>query len=201
MIEINKRRQFFYRLRFYFLFLLPLLAISCGKNENDVFSEIKTSNTEIIIANHDTMPSEVLYGPMVKYSENGHVKFVISGGKALNYTSPNKIIFPQGFEIYFFDENYDTLSYLTGQYGISLESEKIMKAQNDVVFINYKTNEKIETDQLSWDQKAHKIWSNDPVKITTKDDVIYGNAGFQSDENMSYWIINQPNGNFKVDEK
>ena len=63
-------------------------------------------------------------------------------------------------------------------------------------------NEILNTEHLIWDQSKKTIFSNVAVKITTNDEVIYGD-GFESDETFNKYEILNPRGtiNVKDDDK
>ena len=51
-----------------------------------------------------------------------------------------------------------------------------------------------------WDEAKKEIYSNDNVKVTTADGVIFG-KGFISDERFENWRIKSMTGSFYVDEE
>ena len=57
----------------------------------------------------------------------------------------------------------------------------------------------LNTEQLFWDEVKKTIYSNDMVKITTSDGVIFG-EGFESDENFDDWVIRKTSGIIYVEE-
>ena len=59
-------------------------------------------------------------------------------------------------------------------------------------------NQTINTELLIWDQKKAMIYSDKFVKITTEDEVLFGD-GFESDETFDKWIILKPRGSFRVE--
>ena len=56
----------------------------------------------------------------------------------------------------------------------------------------------LETEELFWDERREKIYSNKFVVITRPDEVIYGH-GFEADQDFSYSRINAIEGRIKVD--
>ena len=74
-----------------------------------------------------------------------------------------------------------------------------MEAYKDVVVINNEKNEKLNTEHLIWDQSKKMIFSNVAIKITTKDEVIFGD-GLESDETFDKYEIINPTGVFHVSD-
>ncbi len=77
------------------------------------------------------------------------------------------------------------------------KDDAIWELNNDVEAITEK-QDILNTEQLFWNTKSHRIYSDKFVKITTKNQVITG-YGFESDENLSKYEIKHPGGEIEVD--
>ena len=173
------------------LVLLSVITFSCEY-------DMKKINT---ISAIDTMPVESAKDIEIIYSENGLPRAFLTSPLYYKYEGDNPYTeFPQGIKLVFFDSLNNEKSQLTANYAISDENSQIMEAKSNVVVLNYEKAEKINTEQLIWDQKKQIIYSNVFVKITTKDEVIYGKEGFESDQNMEKWIIKKTSAEFKIDK-
>ena len=71
-----------------------------------------------------------------------------------------------------------------------------MEAKEDVVVTNIK-GEKLNTEQLVWDQKSGKITSDVFVKITTEDQVLMG-EGLIANEDFTNYRILKPRGTISI---
>lgn len=148
------------------------------------------------------MPVESARDIEIIYSENGMPKALLTSPLYKNYEGENPYLeFPQGIKIIFFDSLNNEKSQLTANYAISDENSQIMEAKSDVIVLNHEKGEKINTEHLIWDQKKQLIYSNLFVKITTKDEVIYGKEGFESDQNMDKWIIKKTSAEFNIENE
>jgi LPS export ABC transporter protein LptC len=107
--------------------------------------------------------------------------------------------FPQGLKIVFFDSLMNITSQLTAEYGISHDKQKMMEARKNVVVINNRKHEQLNTEVLTWNQATKKIYSDKFVKITQPGKVIFG-EGMQSDETFEVWEIRKPKGEIFVNE-
>lgn len=87
---------------------------------------------------------------------------------------------------------------LTANYAINYKEQGLWMAAGSVEVVNSK-NEKLETEQLYWDEKAGRIFSNVDVKMSSPDGVNYG-TGFESDDKMDIWKIKNPNWSYTVPE-
>ena len=75
---------------------------------------------------------------------------------------------------------------------------KLWVARNNVVAMN-KKGDILNTEEL-FGTRLKEIYSNDNVKVTTADGVIFG-KGFVSDERFVNWRIKNMTGSFYVDEE
>ncbi len=158
---------------------------------------MKTINT---ISAIDTMPVESARDIEIIYSEEGTPRALLTSPLYNKYEGEKSYLeFPDGIKIIFYDSINNEKSQLTANYAISDEKSQIMEAKDNVVVINYEKDETINTEHLIWDQQKKIIYSNVFVKISTKDEVIYGQKGFESDQNMDKWVIKKTSAEFKID--
>ena len=71
-----------------------------------------------------------------------------------------------------------------------------MIAQANVVLINQK-QEKLNTEQLIWDEKSNLIFTKKAVRISTEDEVIFGD-GFESNPDFSSYKITNVRGSINI---
>ena len=132
------------------------------------------------------------------YSASGRVEMVIEAPvlhRHLDKRVPKRE-FPKGLEVFFLDTEQKVQSWLTGKYAIEDENKRIITVQDSVVLFNHNA-EKLETDELIWDQGTNMISTMRFVRITTKDEQITG-YGFEADREFKYWRIIAPQGSVKV---
>lgn len=165
-----------------------MLFVSCQQNKLD---EIKA------ISEKEKVPVISAENVKVLYSEEANIKVIIQSPVMNRYIEEKKYLeMPEGMDVVFYDSLDNPKSTLTSNYAISYEDEHIMEAKNDVVVVNEK-GEKLNTEHLVWDQNKRKIYSDEFVKITSPDRVIYG-QGMESDEKMENWKIKKVSGIFNV---
>lgn len=133
---------------------------------------------EIIeITKEDTLPVVSAYDIEYIRTDSGHKQVVLKGTLMEKYDGEDPYsIFPEGFEVTFYDTNGIAKSFIRANYGISYGKRKFMRARNNVVVMNYDTEEQLDTENLVWDQKKKTIYSNTFVKITSPDKIIYGDS-------------------------
>jgi LPS export ABC transporter protein LptC len=172
-----------------FICLISFLT-SC---END----IKKVN---LLTASDSLPVSTVKNIDLIRSVSGRVVLELTAPLLKSYEGEDPYSeFPQGLKIVFFDSLMNITSQLTAEYGISYDKQKLMEARKNVVVINNRKHEQLNTEVLTWNQLTHKIYSDKFVKITQPGKVIFG-EGMQSDETFEVWEIRKPKGDIIVNE-
>ncbi len=105
--------------------------------------------------------------------------------------------FPEGVKMFFYDNDGVVTSSIRANYSIYYETEGIWEARKDVEALN-KKGEKLNTEYLIWNREKATISSNEFVKITTDEGVLYGD-GFVSDQEFNKWEIKKGRGVFNIE--
>jgi LPS export ABC transporter protein LptC len=177
-------------LRWLILLVFPLLLSSC-------VSDIKKINE---IASQKEIGDENGSNVEVNVMEEGYVRVKIQAPETLRHMNgENKTEFNKGVKAFTYNPQHKVESWLTAKNAVLQEQQDQviwMKVKNDVIVVNSK-GEKLNTEELTWDAKAKKISSDAFVKITTKDEIIFGN-GFVSNEDFSEYTIKKITGTIAV---
>ena len=132
------------------------------------------------------------------YSEYGNVKVRVTAPTVTRFLTDNPYTeFNDGLKVDFYNDSLRVTSNLTANYGIRYENEMKTIMRNDVQVVN-ENNEHLSTEELIWDEKNHKIYSDKFVKITTPDQVIYG-EGMEADEQLTTYKIKKPQGTIRTE--
>ena len=171
--------------------LVSLLLSSC-ENDMNVVNRITSDTAALKETGKDV---EALY------SDFGHVKAKLQA-PVMNHVNDPKNPYtelPSGVKLFFYNDSLIIQSQLTAGYGISYDKSDQMIARNNVVVTN-SAGEKLETEELIWDQKTEKISSDKFVKITTKDEIIFGD-GFESNQDISNYKIKKIRGTMQLNQE
>jgi LPS export ABC transporter protein LptC len=106
---------------------------------------------------------------------------------------------PKGMKVIFYAKYPKEQTRLTADYGIGYDSGngmERMEAQRNVVVIN-EQGDKLNTEQLTWNAFTKKIYTNKFVKITTKDEVIWGD-GLDANQDFSQYQIKNVKGQINI---
>ena len=175
------------------LYLLPftfyLFFSSCQ-------TDIQTVN---LITSVKNLPSESMKDAEIMYSDSGKVKMKLTGAQLDRYVDKEYIEFPKGMKILFYDDSMKVNSQLKADYGIRYEKEGRMEARRNVEVVNVK-GEKLNTEHLTWDQNKEIIYTNEFVKITTNDEIMYGD-GLESNQDFTKYKIKNIKGTINLKDE
>ena len=168
--------------------VVVLLMFAACKNDIATINKITFRTTDPIETGKD---EEIIY------SDSAHmiIKIITPLLKRFNKDT-SYMVFPEGVHVLFYDDSGKVKTEMTSKYAIRYESIGRMEAKNNVVLKNYK-GETLYTEHLIWDQEKQKIFSNERVRIQTKEQLIIGD-GLESNEDFSNYRIKHPTGNLSV---
>ncbi|MBI9067810.1 MAG: LPS export ABC transporter periplasmic protein LptC [Salinivirgaceae bacterium] len=192
-LELKTYYNIFLKIKTPFFIGVLIFFASCKNDIQEVKEITSTHDTAIMSAKNIEMHYTTnginnmkMISPLLnRYLENGES----------SYSE-----FPKGLEIFFYDEEGKVTSSLKANYSIYFEKEGKWEAKYDVEAINEK-GEKLNTEYLVWLSDEHKIYSDQFVKVTNSDGIIYGD-GFESNEDFTSWEVINGRGviNIETDE-
>ena len=163
-----------------------------------IFSSCETDINEVNqITSKEIFAKETAKNVDIIYTENALLEAKLKSPQLDRYETDNPYFeMPIGMKITFYNDEKEKESELTANYGISYDNEEKMEARDDVVVIN-KKGEKLNTEHLIWDERKEMIYSDEFVKITTKDEILYG-EGFEANQNFSKYKIYKIKGTINL---
>lgn len=177
--------------------ILPILlfaGFTACENDIAVVNSI-TSATE------KKLPLETSRNVEFLYSDSAIVRAKLTSPQIDRYGGTKPYLeLPIGMNIVFYQATKKEQTTLTANYGIAHDNgngviEK-MEAKGNVIVINEK-GEKLNTEHLIWNAFTKKIYTDDFVKITTKDQVIWGD-GMEADQDFSEYKIKNVKGEIDI---
>ena len=170
--------------------LVSLFLISCNKEAEPVY-----------LTEEEAIREEVTDFSTI-YSDSAIVKVKFSGPVMWRQEGDSKSteqIFPEGIYVEFFDGQQNKTGILTAKYAIRNDKEKKVTVSDSVVWYTM-NQDTFETEELIWDEKSEKLYTNRFVTITRLNETIYGH-GFESDQNFTYLKINAPEAFIRAEEE
>lgn len=174
---------------FFLFLLLGLLFSSCDDELEAVSQDIQK----------EMVAREVARDVELLYSDSAIVRVRVKGPTMTRHLDRGdpKQEFPDGVSIDFLAPSGNTQSFLSAKYAMRKENKDEVIIQDSVVW-NSKQGEKLETEELIWDNKKRTMKSNKFVKITKPGEVVYG-YGFEANEDFTVWKIKAMEGIMKVE--
>lgn len=162
-------------------------------------NDIETINA---LVNEVKLPDVSGYNIEISYTDSGILKGKIIAPEALDYNVEEEPYteFPKGMKVLFYDSTGNQESYIRANYAILYKKKQLWEGRGQVVAENPGKGEKLETEQIFWDQKEKKIYSEKYSVITNKDGVFYGENGFDAREDLSKWWMRGYRGKLNVRE-
>jgi LPS export ABC transporter protein LptC len=163
--------------------LVAGMFVSCS-NDLD-----KVAAIELEADSPDRVTSQAEY----LYTDSGRVRNRLRAGRIAEWINePKRTEISEGLEVVFFDAEGRPGSTLTARRGQILPGQKRMEAYENVVFVNAK-GERLETEQITWDQDSARVRTDKPVRIRRGEDIIHGN-GLDATEDFSRYTIRNITG-------
>ena len=167
---------------------IACLFLSC-KNDLDRVAAI-----EVPANSPDRITTQAEY----LYSDSGLVRNRIRAGTISEYNgTPPHMELSDGVELTFFNPDGQAGSQLTARRGTIDQETNRMTVEEQVVFVNA-NGEKLETEQLVWNQDSNRVFTERPVKITRARDIIYG-QGLDAAQDFSRYTIRRITGTLFID--
>ena len=171
-----------------FLFFFSVVLIACTNDPNLVQEFV--SNKEQAI--------EQIKGAELLHTENGKIKVRIIAGIIERFQNMQpQLVFSNGLEVIFYNDSGGVESVLKAQSAEVNEINNVMTALDNVILTS-SSGKKLETEELIWDEKKNKIYTDKKVIITTGKEVIEG-EGFESNPDFSEYLISKIHGTFNFE--
>jgi LPS export ABC transporter protein LptC len=148
----------------------------------------------------DTSPVEIMTEGEVIYSDSGKIQMLLKSPLIKRYEKEKQYLeMPKGIKVLFFDSDLKPNSLLTAEYAKSYDNNNKFEARKNVVVVN-RDGEQLNTERLVWDVQKQIIYSDQFVKITTKNEILFGD-GMEADERFIKWKILHPTGSIKIENQ
>ena len=171
--------------------IIPYLffaVFACNSTENEPNQTFSEEDVSVEIARQ----VEILY------SDSARVRVRITAPELRNFADRERPRqeFLKGIRVDFLDENQEVGSVLTSKTAIREEQKKRIIARDSVVLLS-KNHERLETEELLWDEEKELLSTDKFVKITKPGEVIFG-YGLEANQDFSHWKIRVPSGRIKA---
>ncbi len=145
-------------------------------------------------------------GPIVEirdavtyYSDSAVVKMKMTAPLQLEFGNGDRE-FPEGLKLEFFDENGNPTSTLRADYCYYTKKEDVYKATGNVVIQDVETDDRLDTEELYWNQRKEEVYTDKFVRIE-KDGELHVGEGLEAKTDFSYWKILHSKGTISLNEQ
>ncbi|WP_157974329.1 LPS export ABC transporter periplasmic protein LptC [Lewinella sp. IMCC34183] len=141
---------------------------------------------------------EVATGVQILWSDSARVRLILEAPVMYNYLTPAdpRQEFPEGLIAYFLDELQDTTSTLVANDGVYRQRNQLITVRDSVVWES-RDLQRLETEELNWDDSRQLIYTNKFVVLTQPDYIITG-YGLESDPGFTNARVLQVDGRIPV---
>lgn len=177
-----------------FFFALAMLTFAC---ENDI-EKINLLNTSPEYPDVVGDEIEVIYSDSAKIK----VQMYASELKQFNRAEKPYTEFPKGIRVYFFNDSIEIESEIKANYAIYYNNEKLWHARGNVIVQNLKTGERLDSEELFWDEEKEEVYSNSYTRVVNENGTFHGQNGFKSNQELTDYVLIGSSGvvNIKEDE-
>ena len=165
---------------------------SCGGKKQDM---------EAAVTEKDTLPDMSSLGVTSLVSDSGMIRYKIITEEWLVYANvePSYWSFEKGIYLEKFDTLFNIDASIKADTAYYYEPSKTWELRGSVEIQNQK-GDKFTTSQMFWNQADEKIYSDKYIRIEQMDKILTG-VGFTSNQDMTSYEINHPEGIFYVEEE
>ena len=173
--------------------LLGAIMLLAGKND------IKEVNA---LAEREKRPDMTGENLELVYSDSARIKYRVLAPEYIKVNREKEKYeeFPKGIHVLSYDPAGKMIGSIKAKYAKKLEDEMLWEARNEVVIINAE-GKKLETELLYWDMKKELIYSDRYVKLSADGQIIEGNNGFHSDQNLNHPVFENISGSIEVEKQ
>lgn len=153
------------------------------------------------ITERDSLPVMATYGVISLVSDSGVMRYRINTEEWLVYDrkKPSYWAFEKGVYLEQFDSLLHVDASIKADTAYYYDKEKLWKLMGHVDIKNLK-GEHFTTELLYWNQATQKVYSDKFIRIEQPDRIITGH-GFDSNQQMTVYVIHNIEGIFYVDEE
>jgi LPS export ABC transporter protein LptC len=144
-----------------------------------------------VITQQVDLPVEIGSNVSISYTDSGFQKAKLFAPLLERYATETRseTEMRKGITAYFYNREGKVNSYIKSKYAIRNERERTITARKEVQVVNNK-GDTLRTEELIWDEKTDKIYSDKPVRITTPDKIIMGTGMVSNAAFTQFRVLN-----------
>ena len=174
-----------------FALILTLAVVSCKEDSTSVVSHP---------TNPDVVPTMTTSDVQTVISDSGHTRYRISTPlwNMFEEAKQPHWTFPKGVTCEELDDNFKTASTIKCDSAYFDKMNNLWTLTGNVRITN-PAGDVVLTDELMWDQRAHRMYSDAFIHIEKQGRIIEG-YGYESNERLTTYKLRQVEAIFPIDE-
>ncbi len=166
--------------RIIFISMSLFLFAACGSDLKEVDHDIK----------EEQLTYEEAIDVNMIYSDSAIVRVSISSPRMLRHLDKEnpRQEFLDGIKVTFYSPNHREQSILTAKYAVRYDKTSEVHVRDSVIWASY-DGERLETEELIWEERNELLHSNKFVTIQKPDEIIYS-YGFEANQDFTEWTLN-----------
>ena len=174
-----------------FALILTLAVVSCKEDSTSVVSHP---------TNPDVVPTMTTSDVQTVISDSGHTRYRISTPlwNMFEEAKHPHWTFPKGVTCEELDDNFKTASTIKCDSAYFDKMNNLWTLTGNVRITN-PAGDAVLTDELMWDQRAHRLYSEAFIHIEKQGRIIEG-YGYESNERLTTYKLRQVEAIFPIDE-
>ncbi|MDR1273184.1 MAG: LPS export ABC transporter periplasmic protein LptC [Odoribacteraceae bacterium] len=160
------------------------------------FHACKTNLDEVNkLIHRENMPTMSGENMQMWYTDSARLKYHVTTPRYDKYDREERKYeeFPQGLHVIAYDTAGIVESTLDAKYARRADNQNLWEIRTQVVVTNAEGT-KLETELLFWDMDKEWIYTVQHVRLTSGDQVIEGNDGFESDQQLNNPLFRRVTG-------
>lgn len=152
-------------------------------------------------APYEDLPLQTVTNSKITYTDSTIIAFTVEAGQIDRYPSDEDAYdeFTKGVEVITYNKKGGFESQINADKATNYTKRNIMIAQDSVVLKNYE-GKMLQTELLTWDENSKRIYTDEFVKITTPNEILFGD-GLEAKSDFSEYEIQNITGRIKIDSE
>jgi LPS export ABC transporter protein LptC len=169
-----------------FILLFAVTCLMLGGCENNV-KDLPVERKRQVIPEEGIQILSIL-------SENGVVKGQLTAPYMLRFQADTPYTeFPRSLHVDFYNDSLIVESKVDALYGKYLPTQEKVFLRDSVVVKNILKGDTLHCNELWWDQRTKRFYTDKPVRIYTKTNILFG-TGMEADQNFRWYNITKMTG-------
>lgn len=146
-------------------------------------------------------PDDVTENLEIMQTDSGYARFQLYAKIAETFSKPEAVTkLKDGIKVNFFSNDGKIVSSMTALYGEINMTKGTFFVRDSVQLFNYEKKQRLETEELIWNQKDSAIFTNKAVIVRTPQGILFG-QGIRTHQDFSTYVFLKPTGKIDFDKK